>query len=174
MTNLCLVVIAAQFQKTKKRETELLNQSRPQRRQILSSVSMGTSEEGCYTQILKYIEDSCRRLTGHLKSWIKMEESATSKRCRGKSCIKFRKGKDNVKSIHHHHHHYHYYCHCDNTCSNKPSSTEIPDSPHTPSGSPIFEMFSSIPPSPDHVPGITQDTQNPGNAKEGKRTLMVP
>ena len=174
MTNLCLVVIAAQFQETKKREAELLEQSRPQRRQISTTDSKNTSDEGCYTQILKYIEDSCQRLTDHLGSWIKMEKSGISEGCRGKSCIEFRKRKDNVKSIHHHHHHYHYYCHCDNTRSYKPSSSETLDSPHTPSGSPIFEMFSSISPSPDHGPGTTQDTLDPRNAKEDKRTLMVP
>ena len=173
MTNLCLVVIAAQFQKTKNREEEILKQSSPKHRQISRTVSISTSEEGCYTQILKYIEDSCRRLTGHLRSWIKMEKSTISERCRGKSCIEFRKRKANVKSIHHHHHHYHYYCHCDNTRSYKPSTSEIPDSPHTPSGSPIFEMF-SISPSPDHDPATMQDTLDPRNAKEDKRTLMVP
>ena len=176
MTNLCLVVVAAQFQETKKREAELLKQSRSRGREIsvTSMASTSTaSEEGCYTQILKYIEDSCKRLARHLNSWINMEKSAVSKRCREKSCIKFRRRKNNVKSIHHHHDHYHYLCHCANTRTHQPCSSEIPDSPHTPSGPRIFEMFSNIPPSPDHVLGITQDTQDPRSAKEGNSTLMI-
>ena len=166
MTNLCLVVIAAQFQETKKREAELLKQSRSRGHQISVTSMVATStasEEGCYTQILKYIKDSCQRLASHLNSWIKMEKSAVSKCYRGKSCIKFRKRRDNVKSVHH----------CANTRSYQACSSKIPDSPHTPSGPPIFEMFSNIPLSPDYVPGITQDAQDPRNSKEGNRTLMA-
>ena len=166
MTNLCRVVIAAQFQETKKREAGLLKQSCSRGHQIsvTSMVSTSTaSEEGCYTQILKYMEDSCRRMASHLNSWTKIEKSAVSKCCRGKSCIKFRKRKDNVKYVHH----------CANTRSYQACSSKIPDSPHTPSGPPIFEMFSNIPLPPDHVPEITQDTQDSRNGKEGNRTLMA-
>ena len=172
MTNLCLVVITSQFQETKQRETDLLRISRLRSRASVSTVSSSLVQHGCYTQILHYIEHLCRRLKRRVKSWLKLEKP--SKRRRVRPCIPIKNRKDNVKSIHHHHHHYHYYHHY---VHHRPCqcSSEIFDSAQASSEPAVStEMSSSISPPSDHVLGITQDTQDSKNGKEGKRILVVP
>ena len=171
MTNLCLVVITSQFQETKQRETELLKLSRQRSRPSVSTVSSGFIQHGCYTQILNYLEHLCRRLKRRVKSGLKIDN--TSQRRRVRPCMQLKNRKDNVKSIHHHHHHYHYYHHYvhHHPCQ---CSSEISDSPPT-SSEPMPEMPSGMtPPSVDQSIGITQDTQESRNTKEGKRILVVP
>ena len=174
MTNLCLVVITSQFQETKQRETESLRLSLLRRsRTSVSTVSSSLMQQGCYTQILNYLEHLCRRLKRRVKSRLKIEQ--TSKRRRVRPCMQLKNRKDNVKSVHHHHHHHHYYHHYvhHHPC---PCSSEISDSPPVSSEPAVSaEMPSSMsPPLADHALGVTQDTQDPRNTKEGKRILVVP
>ena len=173
MTNLCLVVITSQFQETKQRETEFLRLSRLRSRTSVSTVSSNFMQQGCYTQILHYLEHLCRRLKRRVRSALKMEKA--SKRRRVRPCIPLKNRKDNVKSIHHHHHHYHYYHHYvhHQPC---PCSSEISDSPPASSVPAVsVEMPSGISsPTTDRALGITPDPQDPRNTKEGKRILVVP
>ena len=166
MTNLCLVVITSQFQETKQRETELLKLSRLRSRASVSTVSSSFMQQGCYTQILNYIEHLCRRLKRRVKSRLKIESS--SKRRRVTPCLQLKTRKGNIKCVHHHHHHYHYYHHYvhHHPCQ---CSSEFSDSPPT-SG----EHRGVSPPSADHPLGISQDMQDSKNPKEGKRNLVVP
>ena len=175
MTNLCLVVITSQFQETKQRETEFLRLSRLRRsRPSVSTLSSSFMQQGCYTQILHYLEYLCRRSKRRLKSWLKIEKT-NSKRRRVKPCIPLKNRKDNVKSIHHHHHHYHYYHHYvhHHPC---PCSSEISDSPPVSSEPAVsVEMPCGMSPPPaEHALGVTQDTQDSRSTKEGKRILVVP
>ena len=174
MTNLCLVVITSQFQETKQRETDKLRSSRLRRsRTSVSTVSSSLMQQGCYTQILHYLEHLCRRLKRRVKSWLKIEK--TPKRRRVRPCIQLKNRKDNVKSIHHHHHHHHYYHHYvhHHPC---PCLGEISDSPPVSSEPAVSgEMPSSMsPPLADHALGVTHDTQEPRNTMEGKKILVVP
>ena len=127
MTNLCLVVITTQFQETKQRENELLRASR--RREGTSTSTIASSrygKDGCWVEILKYIEHLIRRLKRGLHrrfNW-KCCESA-DKQTRTSKRRKRRKRKKKFvyhhHHHHHHHHHYHHHVHCTDPrcqCSN--------------------------------------------------------
>ena len=173
MTNLCLVVITSQFQETKQRETELLKLSRMRSRASVSTLSSSFLQQGCYTQILHYLEHLCRRLKRRVRAWLKKEKAP--KRRRVRPCMQLKNRKDNVKSVHHHHHHYHYYHHY---VHHRPCQcpSEISDSPPTTSEPPgSAEVHSGVSPPPaDHALGITKDAQEPSSVNEGKRILVVP
>ena len=118
MTNLCLVVITTQFQETKQRENELLRASR--RRDGASTSTIASSrygKDGCWVEILKYIEHLIRRFKR------KIHRRFNWKYCEGESIrkrtLRHRKRRRRKKKFvyhhhhhHHHHHHYHHHVHC--------------------------------------------------------------
>ena len=114
MTNLCLVVITTQFQETKQRESELLRQSR--RREGTSTSTIASSrygKDGCWTEILRYIEHLFRRCKRRLqrKFNCKYCDDGSKKRRTSKRRGRRRRQKKLVYHHHHHHHHHHHYHH---------------------------------------------------------------
>lgn len=113
MTNLCLVVITTQFQETKQRENELLRASR--RREGTSTSTIASSrygKDGCWIEILKYIEHLFKRLKRRFQkrfNWKYCEDS--NKRTRISKRRKRRKRKKKLVYHHHHHHHHHHHYH---------------------------------------------------------------
>ena len=118
MTNLCLVVITTQFQETKQRENELLRASR--RRDGASTSTIASSrygKDGCWVEILKYIEHLIRRFKRRIHRRFNWKYcDSESKR---KKTLKHRKRRRRKKKLvyhhhhhHHHHHHYHHHVHC--------------------------------------------------------------
>ncbi|XP_046854592.1 voltage-dependent T-type calcium channel subunit alpha-1G-like [Xenia sp. Carnegie-2017] len=132
MTNLFFVVITSQFQQTKQREKELMKKSRLRSRASVSTVSSSLTQQGCYTQLLQYLEHLCRRFKKYICSKIKMDKE--SKRRRVPSSMQLKNRMDNVESIHHHHHHYHYChhyvhhhpCQCENEITYSPPTSNAP------------------------------------------------
>ena len=114
MTNLCLVVITTQFQETKQRENELLRASR--RREGTSTSTIASSrygKDGCWVEILKYMEHLIRRLKRGLHrrfNW-KCCESANKRTRTSKRRTRRKRKKKLVYHHHHHHHHHHHYHH---------------------------------------------------------------
>ena len=112
MTNLCLVVITTQFQETKQRESELLRQSR--RREGTSTSTIASSrygKDGCWIEILRYIEYLFRRCKRRLqrKFNCKYCDDGSKKRRTSKRRRRRRRQKKLVYHHHHHHHHHHHY-----------------------------------------------------------------
>ena len=112
MTNLCLVVITTQFQETKQRENELLRASR--RRDGASTSTIASSrygKDGCWVEILKYIEHLIRRFKRRIHrrfNWKYCDsESKRKKNLRHRK--RRRRKKKLVYHHHHHHHHHHHY-----------------------------------------------------------------
>ena len=114
MTNLCLVVITTQFQETKQRENELLRASR--RREGASTSTIASSrygKDGCWVEILKYIEHLLRRFKRKIHrrfNW-KYCESAEKRKKPSRHRKRRRRKKKLVYHHHHHHHHHHHYHH---------------------------------------------------------------
>ena len=159
MTNLCLVVITSQFQETKQREMELVKLSRLRSRASVSTVSSNFMQEGCYTQILRYLEHLARRLRRRVRVALKLEKPQNRK---VNPCLQLKARRDNVTSVHHHHHHYHYYHHFVHHPLCQCPGIENYDSPPA-SAEPCAESSR-----------IAQDNEDQGNPKEGKRILVVP
>ena len=129
MTNLCLVVIAAQFSETRQRESALIEQANRKARLLKSystlsgSVSSYTlKDQGCYAAILGIIEDTCKRLQKRIG-----EKFAGTRCCqvkeKRKTMRRVVKKKEKKSTIHLHHHHHHHFHHHHHICSNDNSKS---------------------------------------------------
>ena len=132
MTNLCLVVIAAQFSETRQRESALIEQANRKARLLKSystlsgSVSSYTlKDQGCYAAILGIIEDTCKRLQKRI-----VEKFAGTRCCQVKEkrktkrrVVKKKEKNSTTSTIHLHHHHHHHFHHHHHICSNDTSKS---------------------------------------------------
>ena len=143
MTNLCLVVIAAQFSETRQRESALIEQANRKARLLKSYSTLSGSissytfkDQGCYAAILSAIEDTYKRICKRLRKkfggtrFCKAKEKRKTKR----KVVK-RKEKSNPTSTihlhHHHHHHFHHHHHiCPSDQSNSQNGEESVSSPN--------------------------------------------
>ena len=132
MTNLCLVVIAAQFSETRQRESALIEQANRKARLLKSystlsgSVSSYTfKDQGCYAAILGVIADTCKRLRKRIEEkfagtrFCQVKEKRKTKR----RVVKKKEKNSTTSTIHLHHHHHHHFHHHHHICSNDNSKS---------------------------------------------------
>ena len=187
MTNLCLVVITTQFQETKQRENELLRASR--RRDGTSTSTIASSrygKDGCWVEILKYIEHLFRRLKRGLHrrfNWKCCDTAGTRTRVsrRSKQRRKKKKLVYHHHHHHHHHHHYHHHVHCtDPGCQCGDVSQQLPVPPGTVNSTPNVSSVDAaqLQSKQDNtltVPGqvLSPGTQDKDEASGGIPTISI-
>ena len=157
MTNLCLVVITTQFQETKQRENELMKASR--KRHATSTSTLNSSrfgKEGCWTEILKYIEHLLRILKRRVMKRFNCKYNGKSRITRTSRRKKSRTKKHIYHHHHHHHHHHHFHHHV--SC---PIADSLAGTPHVPRA----DFKRSEEPSRD-VPAIGNTLTVPGQVPQ--------
>ena len=133
MTNLCLVVIAAQFSETRQRESALIEQANRKARLLKSYSTLSGSissytfkDQGCYAAILSVIEDTYKRLRKRLRQkfagtrFCQVKEKKKSKR----RIVKKKEKNSTTSTIHLHHHHHHHFHHHHHICSSDQSNSQ--------------------------------------------------
>ena len=133
MTNLCLVVIAAQFSETRQRESALIEQANRKARLLKSYSTLSGSissytlkDQGCYAAILGIFEDIYKRIRKRL-----VERFAGTRFCRAnekrkskRRVVKKKEKNSTTSTIHLHHHHHHHFHHHHHICSNDSSKSQ--------------------------------------------------
>ena len=149
-----------------------MKKSRRQSRTSVSTVSSSLTQQGCYTQLLQYLEHLCRRLKKYICSKIKMDKK--SKRRSVRSSMQLKNRMDNVKSIHHHHHHYqycHHYVH-HHTCQYRNEITH--SSPTSKIPATLTEQFNhTYLKSVDRTLRMSRDSPDSKKDKNKKRMVVV-